>query len=139
MKQLWAKIAYLAGLALIGLGSTAAHAFKINSTTGSELCIKDLNEKDQEAIFSRIVNIGASYSKGCFTCDFNSDTRKHLKEIGEFGWVNRHYLIKFLKRTDWENLYSRKKVPYSFTFSNRQVVGQCSWNIHSLSVRLYIF
>lgn len=96
-------IASATTLLLTGLSPSGAKAFEINSTTKEQLCLETMNAREQELRFSRMVNIGASYSKGCFTCDFDPKTRKHLKEIGEYGWVNRHYLIKFLQQTSWKN------------------------------------
>ena len=82
---------------------TLTMALEINSSSEANLCIQELSAEEQEAIYSRIVNVGASFSKGCFTCDFNKDTRDYLKSIGEYGWVNRHFLIKLLKETDWKD------------------------------------
>ena len=52
----------------------------IYSTNQSNLCFDSLS-KEREEIYSRIVNIGASYSKGCLSCDFNPNTRKYLREL----------------------------------------------------------
>ena len=81
----------------------AADEFKIKSSYQGNLCTATMERYEQEMRFSRILNIGASFSKGCFTCDFNEDTREHLMDINEYGWVNRNYLIKFFKSGKWKN------------------------------------
>lgn len=81
----------------------SSYAIDIPSTTDARLCVPELSAAEQDRYFSRMVNLGASYSKGCIGCDLNKKNREHLKKIGEFGWVNRNYLVKFFRHSDWKN------------------------------------
>lgn len=68
----------------------------------SQFCFPNLNADEQIRTYSRIVNIGASYSHGCMGCDQNAKLRGYTDLTGDSLWFRRNYLLHFMSRMDWK-------------------------------------
>ncbi len=68
----------------------------------SQFCFPKLNADEQIQFYSRIVNIGASFSHGCMGCDQNEKLRGYTDLTGDSLWFRRNYLLHFLSQTHWK-------------------------------------
>ncbi len=76
--------------------------------TPTQFCPDTMSAKKQNKIFSRVMNIGASYGHGCTTCETSLSQRDSMKDTNDLGWVRRNFLVQFLQRTTWKSEISFK-------------------------------
>ena len=87
------------GLAAVTLAEPAV-AFEKNA---SQYCFASLSSEQQSQLFSRMMNLGASYSHGCTACDSSEVLRNQLIAAGDQHFVRRNFLAQFLSRADWKD------------------------------------
>lgn len=68
----------------------------------SQFCFPNLSADDQVKFYSRLMNIGASYSHGCMGCDQNTKLRGYTDLTGDGLWFRRNYLLHFMTQTHWK-------------------------------------
>ena len=61
----------------------------------SQYCPKDLNQVEKHKRYSRIANIGASFSHGCTQCEVLGPMRDAFTRSGDNIWLRRNYLLHF--------------------------------------------
>ena len=85
-----------------------AQAFASESETqrfnkdASQFCFPKLSADDQVKYYSKIMNIGASYTHGCIGCDQNDNLRAFSDLTGDELWFRRNYLVHFLAQVQWK-------------------------------------
>jgi hypothetical protein len=79
--------------------SQAALVFEKNA---AQYCVSSLSAEKQTEVFSRILNLGASYSHGCTMCDANKGFRDNAVADGHFNFARRNFLARFLTRAPWK-------------------------------------
>lgn len=72
------------------------------SKDASQFCFPKLSAEDQIKYYSRIVNIGASYTHGCMGCDQNANLRAYTDLTNDQFWFRRNYLVHFLANVQWK-------------------------------------
>ena len=77
-----------------------AQTFEKNA---SKFCVSNLSAAEQSQYYSRIMNIGASYTHGCSICDVNKSWRENVQLDGDYNWIRRNYLAQFLAVAPWKN------------------------------------
>lgn len=68
----------------------------------SQFCFPKLSADDQTRLYSKIMNIGASYTHGCIGCDQNSNLRAYTDLTNDQFWFRRNYLVHFLANVQWK-------------------------------------
>ncbi len=68
----------------------------------SQFCFPRLSAEDQIKYYSKIMNIGASYTHGCIGCDQNDTLRAYSDLTGDNLWFRRNYLLHFLSEVQWK-------------------------------------
>lgn len=68
-----------------------------------QFCINNLSASRQSELFSRIVNIGASFGHGCMGCDSAPNVQGFTELSNGQFWVRRNYLTHFLSSAPWKN------------------------------------
>ncbi|MEN9810867.1 MAG: hypothetical protein RLZZ488_2434 [Pseudomonadota bacterium] len=69
----------------------------------SQYCFPKLSAEDQIKYYSKIANIGASYTHGCIGCDQNQNLRSLTDLTNDQLWFRRNYLIHFLADVQWKD------------------------------------
>jgi hypothetical protein len=103
-------------VSLLSLLGASAHAtgpqkqeqtqqfFEPQFTKGaSQFCISNLSAAEQSKVYSRIVNIGASFGHGCMGCDANKVWQGYTEMTDDQFWVRRNYLSHFFEQAPWKN------------------------------------
>lgn len=89
--------------ALLPLGALATEKEQFTySKDASQFCFPTLSGDDQIKYYSRIINIGASYTHGCMGCDQNGKLRAYTDLTHDSFWFRRNYLLHFLTQTEWK-------------------------------------
>jgi len=83
--------------------------------TPSQFCPDTMTADQQNKIFSRVMNIGASYGHGCASCETSLDQREYMRQTNDLGWVRRNFLVQFLQRMNWKDSNSFKSEFMSIT------------------------
>lgn len=83
--------------------SGAQASARIFEKNASQFCVSRLSAEQQGEVFSRIMNLGASYSHGCTQCDAGKAMRDQVIAAGEFNFTRRNFLAQFLHRGNWKN------------------------------------
>lgn len=68
----------------------------------SQFCFPKLNADDQVKYYSKLMNIGASYTHGCIGCDQNDSLRAYTDMTGDNLWFRRNFLVQFLSQVQWK-------------------------------------
>jgi len=68
----------------------------------SQFCFPKLGADEQIRYYSKIMNIGASYTHGCIGCDQNSNLRAYTDLTNDQFWFRRNYLVHFLANVQWK-------------------------------------
>lgn len=68
----------------------------------SQFCFPKLSAEDQVKYYSRIANVGASYTHGCIGCDQNANLRSYTDLTNDQLWFRRNYLVHFLANVQWK-------------------------------------
>jgi len=68
----------------------------------SQFCFPKLSADDQIKYYSRIMNIGASYSHGCTGCDQETHLRSYTDLTNDQFWFRRNFLVHFLANVPWK-------------------------------------
>jgi ribosomal protein S24E len=68
----------------------------------SQFCFPKLNAEEQVKYYSRIMNVGASYTHGCIGCDQNANLRSYTELTNDQLWFRRNYLVHFLANVQWK-------------------------------------
>jgi hypothetical protein len=98
-----AFVAACVALPLAVVSSAASGAPATFRKDASQFCVSRLDADKQAEIFSRIMNLGASYSHGCTMCDASPTFRAQVIADGEFNFARRNFLAQFLHRGAWKN------------------------------------
>lgn len=69
----------------------------------SQYCFPKLSAEDQIKYYSKIANVGASYTHGCIGCDQNQNLRSLTDLTNDQLWFRRNYLIHFLADVQWKD------------------------------------
>ena len=99
----FSKSTYLALFAAFS-GNSAT----IASPTQQQSCIDMLPVQAQAHRFSRIVNLGASFTHGCMTCDNGDKTAEFYELTADSFWFRRSILLHFFKERRWQALQNAK-------------------------------
>lgn len=84
--------------------SIATHARATTFQKGaSQFCFSELSAERQRDIYSRIVNLGASFTHGCIECDVDKSFRTYLELTNDSTWIRRNPLVHFLAAAPWKN------------------------------------
>ena len=94
---------YLGLLALCCLWPYNTQAFQQFTKDSSQYCLPKMSLEKQNQFSRRIMNIGASYSHGCPTCDSHFFSTGAPNEDEDKGWLRRNYLLHFTQQTPWKN------------------------------------
>lgn len=68
----------------------------------SQFCFPKLSADDQVKYYSKLMNVGASYTHGCIGCDQNDNLRAYADLTGDNLWFRRNYLVHFLSEVQWK-------------------------------------
>lgn len=86
--------------------NTAASASEGSSARyvkdASQFCFPKLSAEEQIKYYSKIMNIGASYTHGCIGCDQNTSLRAYTDLTNDQLWFRRNYLVHFLANVQWK-------------------------------------
>lgn len=96
--------AFLASCILAGWANVGHAASPISFEKGaSQFCVSNLSAAGQRQYYSRMLNLGASYSHGCTECDVRPWFSKAMRATNDEGWIRRNLLVQFLQRAPWAN------------------------------------
>ncbi|NBO37925.1 hypothetical protein EBU99_05005 [bacterium] len=88
---------------LFGVGQAFAEPSKSNyNKDASQFCFPKLSAQDQIKYYSRVVNVGASYTHGCIGCDQTDKLRSYTDLTADNLWFRRNYLVQFLANVQWK-------------------------------------
>lgn len=83
--------------------ATPPHPQSSTFQKGSQqFCIADLSAEDQSRFYSKIVNIGASFSHGCMGCDSTAVWQGYTELSDDQFWVRRNFLSYFFRVAPWK-------------------------------------
>jgi hypothetical protein len=96
------RTSLLLATALIGNAYASEPLPQRYSKDASQFCFPKLSAEDQIKYYSKIMNIGASYTHGCIGCDQNDNLRAYTDLTGDQLWFRRNYLLHFLSEVQWK-------------------------------------
>lgn len=68
-----------------------------------DYCPARLNATAQDEIFERVINVGASFTHGCVSCDDLDGFSTYHRLTHDGPWIRRNPLLTFLIGTPWKN------------------------------------
>ena len=99
MSSLKLSTRILCVLISISLSSNLYAAFNTSKTFSKDLtkiCPRNLSQSEKSQVYSRIGNIGASFSHGCIQCEILDPMRSAFEKSNDEIWLRRNYLLHFL-------------------------------------------
>lgn len=66
-------------------------------------CPAKLDATAQDEIFERVINVGASFTHGCVSCDYLDGFSTYHRLTHDGPWIRRNPLLTFLIGTPWKN------------------------------------
>jgi hypothetical protein len=67
-------------------------------------CIDKMNFAEQSALFGRVVNLGASFTHGCMTCDESKEYASANELTGDTYWFRRSILLHLFRDRGWKGV-----------------------------------
>lgn len=69
----------------------------------AQFCFPALSAEEQARRYGRLVNLGASFTHGCLSCDSITSAAQANELTGDAFWIRRHHIAQFFTRADWKD------------------------------------